>query len=123
MAKTIAVFGAGSGMGKAVARRFGQEGYRIALVARRREPLNELVDALAAEGIEAAGFTADLSHTDGIPGLVTEIRKRFGRIDVVNYAPFSPAIWCTTCCRRCWSAETAESCSSTVLRSCSDGAP
>ncbi|MFD8161029.1 SDR family NAD(P)-dependent oxidoreductase [Streptomyces malaysiensis] len=39
MAKTIAVFGAGSGMGKAVARRFGQEGYRIALVARRREPL------------------------------------------------------------------------------------
>ncbi|MFD8282508.1 SDR family NAD(P)-dependent oxidoreductase [Streptomyces solisilvae] len=39
MAKTIAVFGAGSGMGKAVTRRFGQEGYRIALVARRRELL------------------------------------------------------------------------------------
>ncbi|WHX23861.1 hypothetical protein QFW82_45870 [Streptomyces malaysiensis subsp. malaysiensis] len=39
MAKTIAAFGADSGMGKAVTRRFGQEGYRIALVARRRELL------------------------------------------------------------------------------------
>ncbi|MFF3755010.1 SDR family NAD(P)-dependent oxidoreductase [Streptomyces sp. NPDC002018] len=91
MARTIALFGAGGGMGQAVARRFGREGYRVALVARRREPLDELVATLAAEGIEAAGFTVDLRRTGEVPALVAEIRKRFGRIDVLNYAPFTPA--------------------------------
>lgn len=92
MSKTIAVFGAGTGLGASVARRFGHEGYRVALVARRREPLDILAGELADEGIEAAVFTADLSRTAEIPALVAAIRERFGRIDVVEYSPISTAL-------------------------------
>jgi short-subunit dehydrogenase len=91
MAKTIAVIGAGTGLGVAVARRFGREGYRVALVARRREPLDALVAELAGDGIEAAAFTEDLRRTERVPALVASIRARFGRLDVVVYTPFSPA--------------------------------
>ncbi|GAB3490031.1 SDR family NAD(P)-dependent oxidoreductase [Nocardiopsis coralliicola] len=89
MSKVIAVFGAGTGLGASVARRFGREGFRVALVARRRERLDALVGSLASEGIEAAGFTADLAQPAGVPALVSAIRERFGRIDVVEYGPFS----------------------------------
>ncbi|UNT00763.1 SDR family NAD(P)-dependent oxidoreductase [Streptomyces tubbatahanensis] len=89
MSKVIAVFGAGTGLGASVARRFGREGFRVALVARRRERLDALVEQLAGEGVEAAGFTADLSRTDAVPALIGSIRDRFGRIDVIEYGPFS----------------------------------
>ncbi|HEY8719210.1 SDR family NAD(P)-dependent oxidoreductase [Pengzhenrongella sp.] len=89
MSKTIAIFGAGTGLGTSVARRFGREGFRVALVGRRTAPLDALVTTLAAEGIEAAAFSADLLETDKIPALVGAITERFGRIDVVEYAPIS----------------------------------
>ncbi|MEW2402465.1 SDR family NAD(P)-dependent oxidoreductase [Streptomyces sp. NPDC046862] len=97
MSKVIAVFGAGTGLGVSVARRFGQEGFRVALVARRKDRLDSLVARLEGEGIEAAAFSADLSDPAGVPALVDAIRDRFGRIDVVEYGPiggdvsFTPA--------------------------------
>ncbi|MFG3342892.1 SDR family NAD(P)-dependent oxidoreductase [Glycomyces sp. NPDC048151] len=87
MSKVIAVFGAGTGLGAAVARRFGAEGFRVALVARRKDRLDALVAALADEGVEAAAFPADLSRPAEVPALVAAIRERFGRIDVVEYGP------------------------------------
>ncbi len=96
MSRTIAVFGAGTGLGSSVARRFGREGYQVALVARRLEPLQSLSAELATEGIESASFSADLAQTAAIPGLISAIGDRFGSIDVVEYAPignstFKPA--------------------------------
>ncbi|MEU3612240.1 SDR family NAD(P)-dependent oxidoreductase [Streptomyces sp. NPDC006872] len=97
MSKVIAVFGAGTGLGVSVARRFGREGFRVALVARRKDRLDALVAQLAEENIEAAPFPADLSDPTAVPALVGAIRDRFGRIDVVEYAPiggdqaFTPA--------------------------------
>ncbi|OLT33227.1 short-chain dehydrogenase [Actinomadura sp. CNU-125] len=88
MSKVIAVFGAGTGLGASVARRFGREGFRVALVARRRERLDALVERLAEDGVEAAGFTADLSRPAEVPALIASIRDRFGRIDVIEYGPF-----------------------------------
>ncbi|WP_244561500.1 hypothetical protein [Ensifer aridi] len=43
--KTIAVFGAGTGLAPSLATRFGREGYKVALVARRAAPLEERVAA------------------------------------------------------------------------------
>jgi NAD(P)-dependent dehydrogenase (short-subunit alcohol dehydrogenase family) len=96
MPRTIAIFGAGPGLGASIARRFAAEGFRVALIARNKERLDALVDQLAAEGIDAAGFTADLAAPDEIPALITAIRDRFGRIDVIEYGPipsnpFTPA--------------------------------
>lgn len=88
MSRTIAVFGAGSGLGTAVARRFGADGYRVALIARREGPLADLAARLTAEGVEAAALPADLGRPEDIPALVNRIRERFGRIDVVTYAPY-----------------------------------
>ncbi|MFF4507008.1 SDR family NAD(P)-dependent oxidoreductase [Streptomyces sp. NPDC001401] len=87
MSKVIAVFGAGTGLGLSVARRFGREGFRVALVARRKERLDALVAQLTAEGVEAAAFPADLSDPARVPALLEAIRSRFGRIDVVEYGP------------------------------------
>ena len=89
MSKVIAVFGAGTGLGVSVARRFGREGFRVALVARRKDRLDALVEVLAGEGIEAVAFSADLAKPAEVPALVEAVRDRFGRIDVVEYGPIS----------------------------------
>lgn len=85
--KTLVVLGAGPGLGAAVAQRFGREGYSVALVARRLEPLEELSATLARDGITAAPFQADLGRAENVPPLLEAIRKRFGRIDAIYYSP------------------------------------
>ncbi|MEU3983805.1 SDR family NAD(P)-dependent oxidoreductase [Streptomyces sp. NPDC026672] len=87
MSQVLAIFGAGSGLGTGLARRFGREGFRVALVARRADKLNALVEELAADGVEAAAFPADLSDPAGARTVVQAIQDRFGRIDVVSYQP------------------------------------
>jgi short-subunit dehydrogenase len=67
MSKSIAVFGAGPGLGQAVARRYAREGYTIVLVARRSEPLDLLARDLIRDGATAHVITADLSNTDPPP--------------------------------------------------------
>ncbi|MFJ9908988.1 SDR family NAD(P)-dependent oxidoreductase [Streptomyces sp. NPDC101152] len=89
MSKVIAIFGAGKGLGASVARRFAREGFRVALVARGKERLDALVEELKAEGIDAGGFTADLSKPEQTGATVQAIRDHFGRIDVVEYGPIS----------------------------------
>jgi NADP-dependent 3-hydroxy acid dehydrogenase YdfG len=96
MTKVIAIFGAGPGLGTAVARRFAAEGFRVALVARHKDRLDALVDQLTAEAIKAAGFAADLNSPEEAPTVIEAIRERFGRIDVIEYGPvpdsgFTPA--------------------------------
>ncbi|MGI5286959.1 SDR family NAD(P)-dependent oxidoreductase [Nonomuraea polychroma] len=85
--KTLAVFGAGPVLGLSLARRFGREGFRVALVARTRKNLDHLVAELARDGIEAAGFTADVYERDQITNVVTAIKERYGRIDVAEFSP------------------------------------
>lgn len=85
--KIIAVFGAGPGMGRSVARRFGREGFQVALVARNPARLDAFTGELAADGITAAGFTGDLADRDALPGMIEAITARLGPIDVLEYAP------------------------------------
>ncbi len=87
----VAVFGAGTGTGLSIARRFGREGYRVALVGRRVERLDHLADTLRADGITAKTFPADLSDTRSVPDLVDQIHTEMGRIDVVEYGPIGAA--------------------------------
>ena len=89
MSKTIAIFGAGTGLGISTARRFGREGYQVALIGRRAHALGMLVDQLTEQGISAAAFPADLAQTSSVPKLISEISIRFGAIDVVAYSPVS----------------------------------
>lgn len=85
----MVIFGAGPGLGASVARRFGQQGFRIAVVGRRPGPLERLVGALEAEGIAAASFAADLADPGQAPALIARISDHFSRIDAIEYGPAS----------------------------------
>ena len=87
MPKSIAVFGAGPGLGHAVARRYAQDGYEIVLVARRREPLELLAHELTGQGQTSHVITADLTDTEAMPALAEQIRAEVGALDALYYAP------------------------------------
>jgi short-subunit dehydrogenase len=87
MSKSIAVFGAGPGLGEAVARRYARGGYAVTLVARRPEPLDRLAKDLTSAGATAHVVTADLSDTGATPRLAERIRAKAGDLDAFYYAP------------------------------------
>ena len=87
MARSIAVFGAGPGLGRAVAHRYAREGYAIALVARREDPLERLAGELMGAGASAYAIPADLSDTDGVAALAERIRTTVGDLDTLYYGP------------------------------------
>ncbi len=87
MSKSIAVFGAGPGLGQAVARRYAGEGYAVTLVGRRQEPLDLLAKELTSAGATAHVITADLSDTGSMPRLAGQIRAEAGDLDAFYYAP------------------------------------
>lgn len=87
MSKSIAVFGAGPGLGQAVAHRYAREGYDVVLVARRREPLERLARDLAGRGTTVHVISADLSDSAVVPALAEQVRARAGWLDTLYYAP------------------------------------
>ena len=84
---TLAIVGAGPGMGLAIARTFGGRGFDVALIARTREKLEKLVDQLGQEGVTAAGFPADILDRASLTEALDAARARFGGIDVLEYSP------------------------------------
>jgi NAD(P)-dependent dehydrogenase (short-subunit alcohol dehydrogenase family) len=85
MSKTLLVAGFGPGISTAVAEKFGQEGFSIALVARSAGRLQAGVQALQAKGIQAAAFPADLSSPAGIPPLIESVRSKLGPLSVLHW--------------------------------------
>jgi short-subunit dehydrogenase len=87
MSKSIAVFGAGPGLGQAVAHRYAREGYDVVLVARRREPLRGLATDLASGGGTVHVMSADLSDSSAVPALAEQVRSQVGHLGTLYYAP------------------------------------
>ncbi len=85
--KTIAIVGAGEGLGMAIAKKFGQNGFRVALIARNEQKLNGLVHELQQEGIEAAAFPADILNKEQIEQAFAAVKEKYGFIDVLEYSP------------------------------------
>jgi NAD(P)-dependent dehydrogenase (short-subunit alcohol dehydrogenase family) len=84
---TIAIVGAGPGLGRSIGKVFGRKGFRVALVARSRDTLDRLAADLGEEGIEAAGFPADIMDRASLAETTARIKERFGAIDVLEYSP------------------------------------
>lgn len=78
------VTGAGSatGIGFACARALGREGAAVG-VAATTERVHERASELVAEGIDAAGFVADLTDPEDADAMVAAVVERFGRLDVL----------------------------------------
>jgi len=92
MTNSIAVFGAGPALGRAVAQRYAREGYTVALVARRPEPLRQIAEELSSEAEHIHVFGADLSDTQSAPRLAQRIRAEMGDLDVLYYGPSTGGI-------------------------------
>ena len=84
---TIAIVGAGPGVGDAVARRFGREGYDVALIARDQAKLDALAAALHADGVAARGFAADVRDTAALTRALRDAADALGPIEVLQYSP------------------------------------
>jgi NAD(P)-dependent dehydrogenase (short-subunit alcohol dehydrogenase family) len=95
---TLAIVGAGPGMGLAIARTFGSRGFDVALIARTKEKLETLVSQLGQEGITAAAFPADVLDRASLRDALDAAKARFDGIDVLEYspAPHSPVPGFTT---------------------------
>src|SRR5271157_4048596 len=77
------VTGASSGIGLAIARVLGEEGYGVTMAARRPEKLEGAVAELAGAGLDVHGVAANVSHEEEIQKVVAAHRERFGRLDVL----------------------------------------
>ena len=82
-AKTVLVTGASSGIGKGIALRFGHEGWRVALVARREAKLREVAAAISDAGGEPHVIVADLTQEGEPDRIVTAAVESLGGIDVL----------------------------------------
>jgi short-subunit dehydrogenase len=87
MGRTIAVIGAGPGIGMGVARRFGAEDYSVALLARGADRLDAHVADLKEAGVDAAAFPADITDRGALVTALRAARDAFGSIDVVEFGP------------------------------------
>jgi NAD(P)-dependent dehydrogenase (short-subunit alcohol dehydrogenase family) len=77
------VTGGSSGIGLAIARALGQDGYSLTVSARRPDKLSDAVDGLREEGIDAQAVPANMASEDDIKRVVEEHRSKHGRLDVL----------------------------------------
>ena len=84
---TLAVVGAGPGLGAAVARRFGREGFAIALIARDRAKLDDLAADLADAGVTARGYSADVRDGESLSAALVAAAADLGPITALQYSP------------------------------------
>jgi 3-oxoacyl-[acyl-carrier protein] reductase len=79
----VLVTGAASGMGRAIAHLFSDEGARVAVTDRDGPGVEVVVGEIDAAGGEAAGWELDVSVADAIPRVVDAVVARLGPVDVL----------------------------------------
>jgi NAD(P)-dependent dehydrogenase (short-subunit alcohol dehydrogenase family) len=77
------VTGASSGIGLAIARVLGEEGFALTVAARRPEKLEAAAEDLADEGFEVQSIAANVADEEEIQRVVKAHSDRYGRLDVL----------------------------------------
>src|SRR4029453_11428427 len=92
--KVALVTGAGTGIGRAVALAFLQDGYRVALAGRRKEPLDQTIAAAGAAGTQALAVPTNVADPLSVRALFARVNAAFGRLDVLfnNAGVGAPAV-------------------------------
>ncbi|MFF5277222.1 SDR family NAD(P)-dependent oxidoreductase [Streptomyces sp. 900116325] len=84
---TIAIVGAGPGLGMSIAKVFGGHRFKVALISRSKDKLDALVAELTEAGITAEGFPADVADHDQLTSALDAAAQRLGRIEVLEFSP------------------------------------
>lgn len=85
MSKTIVIVGFGPGNSRAVAEKFGSEGFSVALVGRNAERLDAGVSSLEASGIAAGAFPADAVDPASLVAAIRNVRAQLGPVTVIHW--------------------------------------
>lgn len=82
--KTAIVTGATRGIGHAIAVRFAKEGCNVAFCGRtRNDKMVAVEEELAAMGVKAKGYAADVANYDSAQAFVKEVLADFGKVDIL----------------------------------------
>ncbi len=82
-AKTAIITGAGSGIGKATALAFLEDGWNVVLTGRRQANLDEALAEADSNQSRCAAITSDVSDPQSVAALFEQTVKKFGRLDVL----------------------------------------
>jgi NAD(P)-dependent dehydrogenase (short-subunit alcohol dehydrogenase family) len=77
------VTGGSSGIGLAIARALGEDGYALTISARRPEKLEQAAEQLRGEGLEVLSVPAQMTEEEEFVKLVAAHRDEYGRLDVL----------------------------------------
>src|ERR671916_1173292 len=88
--KTVVITGSGTGIGQAIARKFAENGANIAIMGRRKEPLEQTAGMLE-KIIASSGSSGrlgifpgvDVADESGINSMFESIQKQFGGVDII----------------------------------------
>ena len=83
----IAIVGAGPGLGAAVARKFGREGFSVALISRDQSKLDAMAAELESDGVTARGYAADVRLPAQLEDALLNAAAELGPISVLQYSP------------------------------------
>ena len=81
--KVAIITGSGSGIGKAVALAFLNDGYRVALAGRRQDALEGTIKDAGENGANAIAVSTDVSDPAAVKNLFSKTCDKFGRVDVL----------------------------------------
>jgi NAD(P)-dependent dehydrogenase (short-subunit alcohol dehydrogenase family) len=81
--KAALVTGGSSGIGLAIARALGEDGYGLTVSARRPEKLEAAAEDLRSAGLDVLSVPANMAGEDALRSLVAAHRERYGRLDVL----------------------------------------
>lgn len=84
--QVVLIIGASSGIGRATAVLFAQDGAKVMAAARRAERLEQLKTDLSGQGLAIETGTVDAGNEEETQKLVAETEARLGPIDVLVYA-------------------------------------
>jgi NADP-dependent 3-hydroxy acid dehydrogenase YdfG len=81
--KVVVITGASSGIGEATARRLAKDGATVALVARRKDRLEEIAKDIAANGGTASCHEVDVTQKKQVAEMIDAVVQKYGRLDVL----------------------------------------
>ena len=83
MERAALITGGSSGIGLAIARVLGQDGYGLTISSRRPEKLEAAAEQLRGEGFDVLAVPANMADEQAIKDVAAQHRERWGRLDVL----------------------------------------